>query len=146
MRKVTDESVTSSTTLQSDDELTFSIGASETWLFQIVAQVHSASDTPDFKVAVSGPTGATGAYGIWGIGSSSSGTSAVSTLSFYTFDGSTSGGFGAISAADIPTLVDGVIVNSTTAGSVALSWAQNTSNGTATTVKAGSTLFACRIA
>src|SRR3990167_11402530 len=58
-RKTADESVTSSTTLQDDDHLTFSIGASEEWVGSIFLSVGAALSTTGIKIAITVPTAAT---------------------------------------------------------------------------------------
>jgi hypothetical protein len=52
--KDADESVTNSTTLQSDDHLTVTVGASKVYHFRAVLFVTSSSSTAGFKVALGG--------------------------------------------------------------------------------------------
>lgn len=147
VRKTIDESIPSNTTLQDDDALLFAIAASEVWQFEFVVHASSASDTPDIKFSVTftGAAGATGTWGHQGIQSTATTTPSVVAVSRYVFDASSPSVGGVIAAADTPNRIVGVVVNSTTAGNIILQWAQNSSNATATTVKTGSYLLACRI-
>lgn len=144
VRKVADETVTSSTALQDDDELLFAIGASETWVMFAYLFV-DGNTAGDLVVSLTGPAGATGAVGAIGTGTTQT-----------TFENSAfnnqAGAFGATLpigtvGAGNKTLafVVGSIVNSTTPGNVTLQWAQKVSSATATTVFAGSFLVATRI-
>lgn len=56
--KGSNENVASGTTLQSDNDLTFAVGASETWVFDFVLRVTNVnSATPDWKAAILGASG-----------------------------------------------------------------------------------------
>lgn len=143
VRKSSDESVTSSTTLQDDDELKFAIGANEKWVADFWIAGYSSSGTPDMKVAINIPSGATVTY--WVVTSPSSQPSSGDLCSKL----ATSPGTAFVCPLDQNGphgyMVHVSVSNSTTAGDVVLQWAQNTSNATATTVKAGSSLEATRI-
>lgn len=144
--KSADESVTSSTTLQDDNHLSFSIGASEVWAVRFVLFVDGAT-AGDFKPALAGPTGATAQCGVLGVSSTEA-----------SFDGAhvhNEADFGLGGAPVLGTLgagnstlcyFEGVVFNSTTAGTVKLQWAQGTSSGTATKLLKGSYLTAWKIA
>src|SRR4051812_42235203 len=66
VRKTSDETVTSSTTLQSDNELLWAMAASEVWQFEIVLFV-TAATASRIQVAFNVPSGATGFWGIGGL-------------------------------------------------------------------------------
>jgi hypothetical protein len=59
VRKPSDESVISSTTLQSDNDLNAAIGASQTWTYRWVLLMDGGT-TGDFKYGLNVPSGATG--------------------------------------------------------------------------------------
>lgn len=136
--KASDQSVTSSTTLVDEATMQFAIGASESWIFTwTLSAVFSAAG--QIKVAVVTPAGATllavahmhpnGIVPAFGTTTTSgTGIALVSALS--------TGG---------AVMVTATVVNGATAGTVRLQFAQNTSDGTATTIKAASSLVAARI-
>lgn len=138
--KTADESVTSSTAMQNDDALTLPVSANTNIAFELWFPVTSASTTPDVKFNLSVPAGATllgAANGFVGGGSSL--YSAAGGVSFSTVaDGIRL----TMSSADgmYFVLVNGSVRVGATAGSITFRWAQNTSNATATTVKAGAYL------
>jgi len=135
VKKTADESVTSSITLQDDDELKFSADANSVYWVRVKGIAFSASQTPDFKNTWSVPSGATGVH-IFRLLSGQDlvtlGTSVMTALTD-TIDG------------DFiePTAI---ITIGSTAGEVTLSWAQNTSDATATTVKKGTILEFVKVA
>jgi hypothetical protein len=128
--KEADESVTSSTTLQNDDELWFAVAANEVWQFEGSMFIDTISSA-DFRFAVTGPSGAVGrvfaAYS--------------DTAAFDAHVGA--GDLGDtidLQTANTGTLVRfwGGIHNGANAGNLQVQWAQRVSQGTATTVHAGS--------
>jgi hypothetical protein len=136
-RKTADESVTSSTTLQDDNHLLFAIGVSEIWMAE-ASLYYTSGTTGDLKFAWSVPSGATGTHSYVGFDISIVFNSDVSTTLSTPLS---VGGSGAIRLAQLRA----IIVNSTNAGNVTLQWAQNVSDGTATTVLTNSVLLAHRI-
>lgn len=143
IRKTGDESVTSSTTLQDDDHLVFPIGANEIWHVRY-ALLYSASTAGDCKINVTVPSGGAYRLGILGLDASASGaTGAFGTTTMTEVSGSNIRGGSGFSALAI---FEGVIVNGATPGAVTLQFAQGTSDGTATTLLANSSLVAHRIA
>jgi predicted extracellular nuclease len=143
--KTADESVTSSTTVQDDDHLTFPIGASETWYAEWNLSV-SGGSTGDLKVTVTMPSGATSELLVTAV--ATGGTTAINSVGVITSSASAEIGCGlqAGTGNRNAVTIEGVIFNDTTAGNVTLRWAQNTSDGTATTVRKGSTLIYRRLA
>lgn len=140
--KSADESVTSSTTLQDDNHLTLSVGANETWSFDLTL-FHTGDTSGDLKLALAIPSGAAITWGAHGDISSG--------LGFFSgaFNGGGDGNVAALadfgaSNFTIAT-VSGVLANSTNAGSLTLRWAQNSSSGTATTIRARSFLRAQKV-
>lgn len=132
--KTADEDVTSSTTLQDDDELVLALTANTTYKLEGKLLHKSGSTTPDIKVAFTFPAGCT--VEIFGIGAPAGGT--ANRTSRYTISGTSrnwasSTGTGAV-------FLSGTIVVGGTAGSLQLQWAQNTSDANFTRVEDGSYL------
>jgi hypothetical protein len=147
-RKSSDESVTSSATLQDDDALVAAMGTSQTWLIQLNLVVTSAADnTGNIKVAFTVPAGATvhgwGAQGRINFGAA---TQDGDVRNFAEVTGSvTATGF--VACTDPTNLTMWALVSTAgTAGNWQLQWAQNASSGNATTVESGSWLLATRAA
>jgi len=133
VRKTTDEGVASSITVQDDDALALSIGANEVWEFEAYVIVTAATSTPDFKFDFTTPSGAT----INWTAAFVDGTSAA-VQSGLVEASATSRSFDVTGAAIDIMLVKGIVVNSTTAGTLQFRFAQNTSDANAITVKANS--------
>lgn len=145
VRKTADESVASSTTLQNDDHLTFPIGANETWVVKYVLFL-TGSDAGDFKSVLGAPSGATGWRG--GIGPALAATSAEDAASRFIVLGDLGTGtlvFGTTTNGTVTAVIRAVVINGSTAGSVTLRWAQNTSDATATRVRQNSHLVAHKL-
>lgn len=130
--KVANEGVTTSTTMQDDDELTFPIGANETWIMDAYLIVDGPTGG-DIKAGVKGPSGVAGEFTVTGPGTSATTfenatannqTTAVGTAP----TGLPSGTLGVGSETLVE--VHSVIRNGATAGDVVIQWAQNTSSGT----------------
>lgn len=140
-RKSADESVTSSTTLQDDDELFFAVTASSIWVANFYL-AHEAATAGDIKYEVTVPSGATGFIQI--IGMDPTTVASIRALaSTAPIGGLAIGGLGAGTLGC--SLVSVSVSVSATPGDVKLQFAQQSSSGTATTIKAGSFLVAHRI-
>lgn len=141
VRKSANEVVNGSSTLQNDDHLLLALGVSEVWAFEFVI-FHDSGTTPDIKMAITVPAGATLAWGsLYALatgGSSFTGT--TETVSGTSRDFATAG----VGVTRIVTLT-GYVANGANAGNLQLQWAQNTSNGTDTTVHANSILKAWQL-
>lgn len=151
VRKSADETVTSTTTLQDDDELLFAIGASENWIAQVSLYVVTGS-TADFRLAFTVPASATILVNGMAHGTSTdvSGSVVLAAIGdVYRIRAATPGGTISLtgSSANIAWVIslEVVVANSTTAGNVTLQFAQGTSDGANTTVKASSSLIAYRV-
>lgn len=143
IRKTSDESVTSNTTLQNDDELLFNIGANEVWSIELHL-IYTGATGGDIKINLAGPTSYTMRLGVLGFDEAAAGvTGAFKTISFTEATGSVILGCSGFSGL---ALISGVLTNSSNAGAVTFQFAQGTSSGTATTVLAGSKLVAQRLA
>ena len=148
--KTADETINSSTTLQNDDHLVLPVVANAVYTFALDLYMTEATDfVGDFKMSFTCPTGATfdmhgeGAHvtDLSG-GTSSNGewigklatASAGATLSFGVGTGLTG------------VRVYGRLVMSSTAGNFQMQWAQNASDASGTTLKAGSFMTMTRVA
>jgi hypothetical protein len=134
--KTADEIVNNNAVFQDDDDLSFSIGANETWTYRFVVQAN-ASAVADLKFTVVGPTGSTC------INANSDPEGATSSANLAC--GANSGVKPGNGAADLYEIT-GTIVNGSTPGQVRLRWAQNTPEATDTTVYTGSYVNAFRAA
>ena len=132
--KAADETVASSDTLQDDDELTFTPSINKVYSYIIMLWVDS-NTTPDFKWALSLPTGAAAEWGTGGGIIFRSGTST-------TVDDGTTPLSSAISGTGTRSFGNfGKLIMGTTAGSVTLQWAQDTSDTHPTKILQGSTIL-----
>lgn len=146
VRKTADESVTSSTTLQADDHLTKAVEASKTY-FVRARIYYTASVAGDIKILWTAPAGATFEWDsvaspTFGVGGDTSALQSGSGLKRALGDTVSYGGV--VTGAAIN--VEGFLTVAGTAGNFALTWAQNTSDGTATTVQAGSRILLQEVA
>lgn len=143
IRKTSDESLNTNATLQADNELVLPIGANETWLFEFHV-VYLGNTTGDFKCGLTFPTSPTEiSYYISGLDTSAAnaGANVAGSLSLIHAVADAVGGAGRGADTNKAVVVlRGFVRNGSNAGNVTLMWAQNTSNGTNTTVKAGSWL------
>lgn len=127
--KATDETVSSSTTLQADNELTFTTEGNETYIIEYMF-VYNSGAVPDFKfqwVETDGTFLITAES--WNTTFQFNGLTEASAATF-------SDGFGS----NTPLRGSGIVFAGATGGPFTLNWAQNTSNASNTTVLAGSYL------
>jgi hypothetical protein len=133
-RKVLDETVNNSSTLQDDNELFVALTANNTYVFSLTLSYISGT-TPDFKFKFNIPAGASMAYGVMGLDTAGGFTTAGNLNSGNT---PSIGG----SAGDAMAICKGTVIVSSTAGNLSLQWAQNVANVSDTIVRAGSILEA----
>jgi hypothetical protein len=143
-RKMSDETVSASTTLQDDDTLHFWVAANETWFFQINIAWLTNGAGDGFKFGINVPTSAT----LMGIGGYIESSTASTSAAVFSGGSTTDNGAGVSGVTAGSTSLSwgsyaGYVANSTNAGYVTLCWAQTTASGS-TTVKAGSTIIAHR--
>jgi hypothetical protein len=146
----TDSAAKNNSTLANDDTLLWAIGTgSEVWFFQAFLILSAANTTMDAKFGFSVPASTTM---LWGANatantanlagytsvSSSNSPAAMLTESGAAAAGSVAGNFGVS--------LGGVVFGSTTAGNVALQWAQNTTDAGDLILKKGSMLLMWRLA
>lgn len=145
-RKGADQSVTSNS-LVTLTGLSFTMGASEEWDFELTA-IYEASTTADLKISITAPAGATlGATWLQSYGTGVAGGSYNATNKYEPFTALATpvvaGGLGL--GFPTPLLIRGTIINGTTAGDVGFQWAQSvTDAANAATIKAGSVLVAVK--
>lgn len=136
--KSANESVTSSGTLQNDDNLLFAIGANQVWQWEALI-LFSADDAADIFMAFTWPAGATAKW--MGLGLVPTATPPVGDAKATYASGSGS----ALTFAEEAIVVKGLIINGANAGNVQFQWAQNISSATPTTVLSCSYLKAVRV-
>ena len=134
--KPSDESVTSSTTLQNDNDLVVAVSANASYLFYCYLDYEGGTGgSSDLKFEWVVPSGATLRFSLIGTDASNA-TLIATTKSDTTAYTLRSAGAATLQAA---TMV-GTLVTSSSSGNLQLEWAQNTSSGTATKVHAQSFL------
>jgi hypothetical protein len=143
-RKTADESITSSTTLQDDDHLTFAIGANEEWILDACVVFGNSLNTTGIQTAVTVPSGAT-------LRASTEITTTNTSPNDAKSDSvATSGAviiaFGGLNGANGVVKYFVWVLNGATPGNVTLQWSPGSNIGTALTAKKGSFLRANRIA
>src|SRR5690606_12075457 len=142
--KSTNESVSSSTTLQSDDELLVSLTANRTYEVSGVLRV-SGSTSGDIKLAWTGPSGSTMYAVVHGLGA---GGSDGGDDVIFLYEGPGTGTFGIFGTTTAPIRAvhyHGFIQLGGTSGTLQLVWAQGSSSGTATVVHSGSFMCVRRV-
>jgi len=133
--KGSDESVTSSATLQNDDALFLAVAANTSWLFDCYLDYQGGTlGSSDIKWTWAAPSGATLVYGLSQLDTSGNNEASVSYAGSATVTAGTNG------ASLRSARMYGSLIVGSTAGTLQLKWAQNTSSGTATTVHAQSYL------
>jgi hypothetical protein len=142
-RKATDESVTSSAALQADNDLLVNIPANEVWFLQWRLRFEG-STTGDINLRWTFQAG--GEVNFNGMYRDTAGVLTEAHI----FDNSSPTG-GEDIACDgagsrIFVAFEGLYLQGGTGGNVVLEWAQNTSDGTATIMKANSTLWGVKLA
>jgi len=140
VRKSSDQTVTSSTTVVNDSQLKFAVAANETYIFQAWLYTYAADGTPDIKVTFTGPSGSTVFWSSSQVIFNAGGSTTLTVVS----PGATTADLFVDSNLRAIQLY-GTILNSSTAGDVQLQWAQNTSSANGTSVKAGSSIFGIKV-
>jgi hypothetical protein len=133
--KTADESTTSDTSFDDDAALKFAVEASKKYWFRFTV-FYNTPTAADFKWQLAGPASPT--LIVYDGMALAPGATALTVTRDAAFASShalteTSGTIGKV-------VIEGFLHNGANAGTVALQWAQNTSNGSATTVRAGSRL------
>lgn len=140
--KNTDESVTSSIVLQDDDELFLPLAVNTDYLFEAwIYLTKNASGSGDIQVAFVVPAGAALQWA--GINSPDPSGGSAPKASVVVLASGTAIAFTQTSTPGWIKIF-GSVKNGAAAGNLQMRWAQNTSNATATVVKAGSFLTTIR--
>lgn len=149
VRKTSDESVTSSTTLQDDNQLTLAVSANCTYAFRVWIMATDATDANgDIKFAFTFPTSAVchfsgkGPHSLLASGAFGDGEYIARNTAT---SGSTVATYG-LTTSVIGIELTGLLIVSGTAGNLQLQWAQNSSDANATTVQSGSFMTLERVA
>lgn len=146
-RKTSNESVTSSTVLQDDDELSIAVGANQTWVFDFIL-ILSGPPAGDLRTNISLPSGSSKRMGIGpdlAIASSASVGDAAFTAPSTTAD-QTYGVGGTGVHSNVTIWIRALVFTGATPGNVTLRWAQNVSDANPTTLMTNSHVTGRRVA
>lgn len=149
--KPADTSRNTTAVLAADPDLAFTIGASATeiWSFEIFVMVNAANSTMDGQFGLTGPAAATAFWGFHDNATTLAGWNPLGTggVPGNTLTMATSSAFGTGASSAITTLIylAGWAFGGGTGGSVALTWAQNTSDAGALILRKGSFLRASKL-
>jgi hypothetical protein len=135
LRKSSDQSVTSSTTLTDVTDLSFSVGAGEKWGFTVY-DVVSAGTGGETDYAISTPTGSTCATRAAGWNTTGYNVSTTCGGRMYVTSSS---------ANEDPHEIIGTVTTGVTSGTIKLQFSQHASSGTATTIRAGALMLAYKL-
>lgn len=140
--KTSNESVTSSTTVQNDDQLFLQVEANTNYWFMGLF-IYTGDAAGDFQVKFSSPSGSTLKWLSDALGA---GATTTSDIVSRTMQGTSSGpAFGCITGSDAIGIPKGLLQVGSSGGTFRLTWAQSVSSGTATTLKTGSMLMIRRL-
>ncbi|MFB6811253.1 hypothetical protein [Streptomyces sp. NPDC056387] len=145
--KPTDQQVTSSTTNVNDTGIIAAVAANAIYVVTGML-LYSAHSSGDVRIGWTGPSGA---VFDWIIHAQTTGTGGLATAGVVVDRqsiGNTAfplGGFGAENTTVMTAPLWGRLTTSSTAGNLQLNWAQQTSSGTATIMRAGSWLLLTRV-
>jgi hypothetical protein len=148
VRKTADTSRSATTTFADDDHLVYAAEASA--VYTMVGWIkYFADSTPDIKVQFTVPTGCLGEWAWMMPGQLTAGATvngySIRTETNDVGSGNFRTGYGTTDSTHF-TPMSGLFRMSTTAGNIALQWAQNTSNATATVLYTDSWMQFTRIA
>lgn len=139
--KPSDESVTSSITLQNDDHLVLPVLANTIYFVQGML-IYTGDSAGDMGFRWSAPSGSVFNWASDALGSSAASlTSQVSRTAQGVTNQPT---FGAVTGGTAVAPFKGLLTVGSSGGNLRATWAQGTSNATATTMKAGSYIMARR--
>ena len=140
--KASNESVTSSTTLQNDDDFVFAVGANEVWVVEITGRC-SIPDAAGMKIGLAAPSGTTFTFESYASELDSAAGAVVTTQE------GTANSFNVNSGQGSPTrsflTLRFLVRVSTSAGNVQFQWAQNASSVSATTLKSDMSMIAHKV-
>jgi hypothetical protein len=140
VRKSSDQTVTSSTTLVNDNQLKFAAAANETYIFEAWLYTYAADATPDIKVTFTSPAASTLFWSSSQVIFLANGSTTLTVVA----PSATVGDFFVDSNLRVVQLF-GTVANGANAGDIQLQWAQNTSSANGTTVRAGSYIYGIKV-
>lgn len=146
--KTADVSRASTAAYADDNELAASVVASAAYSVEVYGN-YQAGATGQIKFQMTFPTGATLEGGSWEYDAGTDAAGAVNWASNGTLSSSSPAAFvaGLVgTGGNVPFRLTGLLITSTTPGILALQWAQNVSNATATILRKGSWMRLCRCA
>jgi hypothetical protein len=130
VRKLVDETVNNSATLQNDDVLLASVAANQAYEFELFL-LYNSGTTPDFKFGWTFPSGLVMAYAVFAAGGGTFLGYGQTQATVPVIDGAGS---------QIGALCKGSISGTYSAGTLQLQWAQGAANASNTILMAGSYL------
>jgi len=142
--KTGDTSRSNTATLADDPDLQFSIGANETWAFEIMVFHTIGTATPDIQVALNGPINGPSVLRAHAESYPGGGTAPSNGVLITAYATPFAIDYGSSPINSLVT-IRGAVKNGPTAGTFSLQWAQRVSNATATTVQAGSYMVAHQV-
>ncbi|MFJ2176397.1 hypothetical protein ACIOHE_26340 [Streptomyces sp. NPDC087851] len=143
--KTTDTSRANTTTMTADPHLSVLVSANAVYTLEGVLLYTSASVTPDFQVAVTGPSSVDGSWTL--IASSAGSTSDPDAVRTIATDIGSGRGFGVpLAGVVFGGRLFGTVATGGTSGTVGVNWSQFTSNATATVLRKFSWIRLTRIA
>lgn len=140
VRNGTDDTVNNTTTLANATEMSFSVGANETWGFLMFIR-YSTNATADIKFAFTVPASAT--WDVHAVGKDAGAT--LDAQIAYGDHSTTVKDFTGTTATRTSLALMGTVVTGGTSGSLQLQFAQQTANASDTTVLANSWIIAWRL-
>jgi hypothetical protein len=140
--KTSDKTVTSSTALSDDAQLSLPVLASTTYLVELLL-IYSGATAADAKAGLSVPSGAT--YQLVPISLPSTASATAGSLETAVSTSSVVLGIGAATPTKMGAFVTGTLVVGGTAGTCTVSFAQNSSSGTGSVLATGSALRLTRV-
>lgn len=141
--KTSTESVTSSVTVQNDDQLVVALAANSSYHVQ-ASILYDGATAGDIRIAWTGPSGATINGQLTGNPFNNTGFTDCRILPYTAFAAEEQ--FGALGTGTTSVVFfNGLVAIGSTAGNLQLQWAQGTSSGTATRVFGASFVTARRI-
>lgn len=137
-RKTSDETVNNSATLQNDNELLLAVEANAVYHFG-GRLAFTTGTTPDLKFAWTFPAGLTMAYNVsvFAVG--------TSVLDQFAFDQTLTANCEGHASLTRTAMLDGIVVVSSTAGTLQLQWAQIAATASDTIMKSGSSIWLTRV-
>lgn len=141
-RRTGTQTVTNSTTLVSDNQLSVPVAANATYVTSLML-VYDSVTAADLKVLLRCPTGATfaGASFSFVVGMASQQDDQIAAFS----ENASIPWGGGGAAVILWGRIEGILVTAGTSGNASVEWAQNTANATGTNVRAGSFLDLRRV-